>query len=232
MKNRLYLTGTLLLALLVAVWAIRAEVKEEEVPKMLVEPVFPKPFFRSGPWQCDLPNLERPSPDSVIKKFLVPHGTQLVSLGKPVRTSVAPIEDSNPGMLTDGDMSSGDGTILVLPPGPQWVQVDLGETLRVEKIHLWHDQRRSRNDVYRDVVVELSQKEDFSGDSRGIFNADLKNVHGRGSGEDPAYIETNHGRVIDAASWPARYVRVWGSGSYNDGHHRYAELHVYAREMP
>ncbi len=230
-KWPLTLALPLIVALLAFLLAKRSgpEDKKATEPMIWVEPLFPKVFFHSGPWHCDLPNLEKPNPNSVIKKFLVPLGTKLVSLGKPVRTSVDPIESSSPGLLTNGDMSSEDGTILVLPPGPQWVQVDLGKSMRIEKVHLWHDHRRV--DVYRDVVVELSQREDFSEETRVIFNADLKNVHGRGEGSDPAYIATNHGRVFDAGGWAARYVRVWGSGSYNHGFHRYAELQVYARDL-
>jgi hypothetical protein len=188
-------------------------------------------MFRSGPWHCDLPNLETPGAGTVVKSFQVPNGTKLVSHGMRVTASAKPIEDSLLSFITDGDLDSATDAILVLPPGQQWVQVDLGKSMRIEKVHLWHDQRRSRNDVYRDVVVELGQDAGFSDIGQIIFNADYRNVHGRGQGPDPAYIETNFGRLMDGGSHAARFVRIWGSGSYNDGFHRYVEVQVYARAV-
>ena len=192
-----------------------------------IEPVFPKPLFQSGPFVCDLPNLEKPSLETVVKRFQVPKGTQVVSMGKPVTTSAPAIEGSSPSMLTDGDPSSGEGNVLVLPKGTQWVQVDLLAPYSIQKLHLWHDQGSPHCDAYRDLIIQVSNDPDFKDKVTTLFNADFSGSMGFGKGIDPAYVETNHGRVINGRSVVGRYVRVRGSGSYNNGLNRYVELTVY-----
>ena len=50
---------------------------------------------------------------------------------------------------------------------------------------------------------------------------------GMGKGGDPAYVETNHGRVIDAKGIKARYVRLWSNGNTSNDMNHYCEVQVY-----
>ncbi len=43
-----------------------------------------------------------------------------------------------------------------------------------------------------------------------------------------AYIETNHGRVIDAKGTKARYVRLWSNGNTASDMNHYCEVQVFA----
>lgn len=194
-----------------------------------IRPVFPKPFFASGPFAANLPNLEAPGKAAPVLEFAVPAGTALVSENLPVTASVKPVQ-GRLGMVTDGDLSSYPDALVALPGGGQWIQLDLGRPQAVQKIHLWH--AHNRTDVYLDLVVQLSEDPEFKSGVTTLYNADADNSLGLGAGTDPAYLETNHGRVIDGRGTVARHVRVWGSGSYRDGQLRFAELQVYASPPP
>lgn len=194
-----------------------------------IRPVFPKPFFASGPFAANLPNLEAPGKAAPVLEFAVPAGTTLVSENLPVTASAKPLQ-GRLGMVTDGDLSSYPDALVALPGGGQWIQLDLGRPLAVQKIHLWH--AHNRTDVYLDLVVQLSEDPEFKTGVITLHNADADNSLGLGAGADPAYLETNHGRVIDGRGAVARHVRVWGSGSYRDGQLRFAEVQVYASPPP
>ncbi len=90
-----------------------------------ITPEFPKAMFIGTPVPAELPNLEKPDPDKVVKSFKVPKGTTLISKGKPVTSSdPAPIIGELE-LVTDGDPDGADGSFVELAPGHQWVQIDL-----------------------------------------------------------------------------------------------------------
>jgi hypothetical protein len=60
-----------------------------------------------------------------------------------------------------------------------------------------------------------------------IFNNDMNNELGLGAGKDPAYIETNEGRIFDAKGTVARYVRLYSSGNTTSEMNHYVEVEVY-----
>ncbi len=229
MKWKLIVPPLMLLALVVGLVMVQTS-GETVKPLILIKPVFPKPFFTSGPFACNLPQLEKADASKVIKQFYVPAGTSMVSVGKAVTASVAPLEGSALAFLTDGDNSSDRDTVLVLPQGKQWVQIDLGQSKKVQKIHVWHSQSQFP-DAYLDLVIQVSDDATFREKVVTLFNADFDGSLGLGKGGDPAYVETNHGRVIDGGGARARYVRLWSAGSYNDGFIRFAEVAVYASPM-
>jgi hypothetical protein len=229
MKWKLIFPPLMLLALVAGL--VMTQTSGEAVkPQILIKPMFPKPVFMSGPWACNLPHLEKSDVSKVIKQFYVPAGTSMVSVGKAVTASAAPLEGSALTFLTDGDNSSDRGTVLVLPPGKQWVQIDLGQSMKVQKIHLWHAQSQLA-DAYLDLVVQVSEEAAFRENVVTLFNADFDGSLGFGKGSDPAYVETNHGRVIDGGGARARYVRLWSAGSFNNGSIRFAEVAVYASPL-
>lgn len=229
MKWKLIVPPLMLLALVVLL--VMVQTREEEMKQpILIKPVFPKPVFMSGPWACNLPHLEKADTSNVIKQFYVPAGTSMVSVGKAVTASAIPLEGSSLAFLTDGDNSSDRGTVLVLPQGKQWVQIDLGQSMKVQKIHLWHAQSQ-RADAYLDLVIQVSEEAAFRENVVTLFNADFDGSLGLGKGSDPAYVETNHGRVIEGGGVRARHVRLWSAGSYNNGFIRFAEAAVYASPL-
>ncbi len=83
--------------------------------------------------------------------------------------------------------------------------------------------------AYRDVVIECSPDESFSSGRVVVFNNDHDNSLGLGAGDDPAYKETNHGRIIDVGGVDARYVRLHSNGNTTDELNHYTEVEIYGR---
>ncbi|MDZ4288341.1 MAG: discoidin domain-containing protein [Prosthecobacter sp.] len=186
---------------------------------------FPKPMFIGTPVPAKLPNLEQPDPTKIIKSFMAPKGTVNVAKGKPVTSSdPAPIIGDLP-LVTDGDPDGSDGCFVELAPGPQWVQIDLGAPTTISKIAVWHYHKQAQ--AYVDVVVQVSDDKEFKTGVITLFNSDHDDTLKMGAGADPAYIETNHGRVIDGKSTKAQYVRLTSNGNTSNEMNHYCEVAVY-----
>lgn len=186
---------------------------------------FPKPMFIGTPVPAKLPNLEQPDPSKIIKSFMAPAGTVNVALNKPVTSSdPAPIIGELE-LVTDGDPDGSDGCFVELAPGPQWVQIDLEESTTLNKIAMWHYHKQAQ--AYVAVVVQVSDDAEFKNGVTTLFNSDIDNVHGFGAGKDPAYIETNHGRVVDAKGTKARYIRLYSNGNTSNEMNHYCEVQVF-----
>jgi len=214
-----------LLIALIALSSICAVRAEEMVPLKLD---FPKPLFVGTPRPIKVSNLE-PAQVGTPPPFMVPAGTALLSLNKPVTSS-----DSSPVIgeltfVTDGDKSGIEGSYVELGPGLQWVQVDLGAPARLAAIAVWHFHAEPR--VYHAVVVQLSNDPDFKAGVTTVFNNDDTNADGLGKGSDYSYVETYRGRVIDAKGTVARYVRLYSNGSTSDELNHYTEVEVYGRPV-
>ena len=190
-----------------------------------IVPEFPKPMFIGTPVPAALPNLEKPDPDKVVKELKVPKGTVLVSKGKPVTSSdPAPIIGDLP-LVTDGDPDGADGSFVELAPGPQWVQIDLEKPTAIQKILMWHYHKQAQ--AYVDVIVQISDDAEFKTGVTTVFNSDHDNTLTLGEGKDPAYIETNHGRVIEGKGTKGRYVRLYSNGNTSNEMNHYCEVFVY-----
>jgi hypothetical protein len=190
-----------------------------------IVPEFPKPMFIGTPVPAELPNLEKPDPDKVVKVLKVPKGTVLLSKGKPVTSSdPAPIIGDLP-LVTDGDPDGADGSFVELAPGQQWVQIDLEKPAAIQKILMWHYHKQAQ--AYVDVVVQISDDAEFKTGVTTVFNSDHDNTLTLGEGKDPAYIETNHGRVVDGKGTKGRYVRLYSNGNTSNEMNHYCEVSVY-----
>ena len=188
-------------------------------------PEFPKPMFIGTPVPAELPNLEKPDPDKVVKELKVPKGTTLISKDKPVTSSdPAPIIGELT-LVTDGDPDGADGSFVELAPGQQWVQIDLEKPSTIHKILMWHYHKQAQ--AYVDVVVQISDDPEFKTGVTTVFNSDHDNTLGLGEGKDPAYIETNHGRVIEGKGTKGRYVRLYSNGNTSNEMNHYCEVSVY-----
>lgn len=190
-----------------------------------IKPEFPKPMFIGTPVPAELPNLETPDPSKVVKSFMAPKGTVNLAKGKTVTSSdPAPIiGDLN--LVTDGDADGADGSFVELAPGPQWVQIDLGQEASIYKILVWHYHKQAQ--AYVDVVVQVSDDPEFKNGVTTLYNADHDNSLNMGAGQDKAYIETNHGRLIDGKGTKARYVRLYSNGNTSNEMNHYCEVQVY-----
>jgi len=231
MKNTLHILTGLALVLTLASCGKKEETKAAAAPAApagdLVEIAleFPKPMFIGTPVPAELPNLEKADPSKVVKTIMVPKGTTNLAKGKTVTSSDSAPIIGELSLVTDGDADGADGSFVELMPGKQWVQIDLGAASNVYKIAMWHYHKQAQ--AYIDVEVQVSDDPDFKAGVTTLFNSDHDDTSGMGKGTDPAYVETNHGRVIDAKGIKARYVRLWSNGNTSNDMNHYCEVQVY-----
>jgi len=161
------------------------------------------------------------------KPYFAPKGTTVVSRGKAVTASTAPTV----GELTeivDGDKEFGKTSLVELPAGTQWVQIDLGATCDLYAILLWHFHEGAR--VYFDVIGQVSDDPEFKTGVSTIFNNDFDNSSGLGQGEDNEYIDNSDGRLIDAKGFKGRYIRFYSRGNSDNDFNNYVEIEVWGKK--
>jgi hypothetical protein len=186
----------------------------------------PRPLFVGTPRPLQIPNLEPPR-QGPRPPFLVPPGTVLLSKGRPVTSSDPLPVIGELSFVTDGKKTGTDGTFVELGPGVQWVQIDLGAVAQLNAIVVWHFHAQAR--VYHDVVVRVADDAGFTKNVRTLFDNDHDNSSKLGAGPDPAYVETNEGRIIDGKGVAARYVRLYSNGNTTDELNHYVEVEVYGQ---
>lgn len=185
----------------------------------------PKPLFIAPP-VLDLPNIEITDPSKWIKSFKALKGTVNVAKGKKVTSSDAAPIIGDLTLITDGDADGSDGSFVELMPGKQWVQIDLEATHTLQKVAVWHYHKAAH--AYLDVVIQVSDDPEFNTGVTTLWNSDHDNTSGLGKGKDPAYIETNYGRIIEGKAAKARYVRLLSNGNSANEMNHYIEVQVFA----
>ncbi|MFN0130145.1 MAG: discoidin domain-containing protein [Verrucomicrobiales bacterium] len=216
--HRPHLGWAATIVLLAAAPATLADTAKEDLKVQ-----FPKAQFVGTPIPATgIKNLDKSG--KPILTLSVAKGTVLLSKEKEVTSSETTPSIGDFSLVTDGDKDGADGSFVELGPGQQWVQIDLGAPTEISAIALWHFHKQAR--VYRDVVIELSDDPEFK-TSTIIFNNDDDNSLGKGAGKDPAYVETNHGRLMSGKQTKAQYIRAWSNGNNVDDLNHYVELEVY-----
>jgi hypothetical protein len=196
----------------------------QEAGKEELKLTLPKPMFVGTPTNIKSPNLEVVT-GKPRGPFLVPAGTKLLSLNRPITASDMQPVIGELNMVTDGEKEGGDGFFVELGPGKQYVQVDLGASHPLYAILVWHFHSQAR--VYRDVVVQVSDDKDFLKGVTTVFNNDHDNSSGLGLGRDKEYIETSEGRLIDPKGAKGRYVRLYSNGNTTNDLNHVVEVEVY-----
>lgn len=195
--------------------------------KVPLTTTFPPPLTVGTPVPIKLPNLEALDPNKK-QDLMVPAGTANLALKKPVKSS-----DSDPllgtlDMITDGIKNADEGNYVELASGKQWVQIDLGSKADISAVWVWHYHSQAR--AYKGVVVQVSDDPDFIDGVKTIFNNDVDNSNGLGAGKDPAYIETNKGRLMPAKEpVQGRYVRLYSNGNSSNPSNHYIEVEVWGK---
>jgi hypothetical protein len=185
----------------------------------------PKPQFTGTPPEFELTENIEPLSEKPRPVFLAPSGVCNVAYGRKVILS-----DKNPtageaGMVTDGDKEATDASYVQMHRGLQWAQVDLGGKTEIFAIVVWHS--HTAQQVYHDVVVQVSDNPDFVEGVQTVYHNDYDNSSGLGIGTDKEYFETFEGRLIDAKGISGRYVRCYSKGSTYSALNRYTEVEVY-----
>ncbi|GEM_PF-983066 len=130
----------------------------------------------------------------------------------------------NLSLATDGAAASGSYADSGTNSGLQWIQLDMGSSLEIGKITLWHYFGDTRK--YHDVIVQLSDDPTFQNGVTMVYNNDSDNSAGFGQGADQEYSETNSGKAITFNEAKARYVRLYSNGSTVNSYNHYSEIDV------
>ncbi len=187
----------------------------------------PKPVFLGTPKHAPAGTTVDMAGPRKRKPIMVPAGTKNVAADLDASSSEAEPIIGELELITDGDKEATDGSYIELGPGLQHVQIDLGKACRLEIIVLWHYHGDPR--VYHDVVVQVSDDEDFISGVKTLFNNDRDNSSGLGVGRDREYFETYQGKLVKAKGVTARFVRLFSQGNTTDEMNRYTEVEVYGR---
>lgn len=196
---------------------------EAESGMVLLEIEYPEAQFQGTPVPVQLPNLERPGTPPI--EVMIPEDAVNLALNKPVTASddfpiIGELEQ-----ITNGIKEGDEGSYVELMPGKQWVQIDLEQEAEIYAVVVWHFHSQAR--AYHDVIVQISNDPEFMSGVTTIFNNDHDNSSGMGIGTDPAYIETNHGRIIDGQRTVGRYVRLYSNGNTANDMNHYVEVEVH-----
>lgn len=222
MLSRWIMLGVAVLCSLVGVAAVAEDNKPIEELKIDL----PKAMFVGTPKDIKSSRLD-PNTGKDRPPFMVPAGTVKLSEGKPVTVSDGEPVIGESEMVTDGDKEAADGSFIEFGPGPQWVQVDLGQSCELHAILIWH--YHSQALVYRDVIAQVSDNPDFVTGVTTLFNNDYDNTSKLGVGSDYEYIETREGRLIEAKGVMARYVRLYSNGNTSNDMNHMIEVEVFGR---
>ena len=193
-----------------------------DADKAPIEIELPEPFFGGTPLDYWGPNLE-PQDYRDRPPFMAPKGATNVALNKPVTSSVPPVHGELK-QITDGDKHYARTSLVEIPGGVQWVQVDLEKECDIYAILVWHFHEGNR--VYFDMVMQVSNDPEFTKDVKTVYNNDHDNSSGLGVGEDKEFIESYKGRLVDTKGVKARYVRLYGNGNTADDFNE-VEIEVY-----
>ena len=186
----------------------------------------PRAMFEGTPQPLRVPHWEKPLGKD-RPPFLAPVGTKNVAFEKPVSsTDDLPIYGELE-MITDGDKEAADGSYVELGPFKQSVTIDLEAEYDIYAIVFWHYHKQAV--VYFDVVVQVASVPDFITGVTTLFNNDIDNSYGLGVGKDMHYTETNEGKLIDARSTRARYVRLYSYGNTSNDLNHYIEVEVFGK---
>ena len=185
----------------------------------------PRPAFKGTPKHIPAgTRLEAPA-KGPRPPFMAPKGCTNLALDKAVSASDEEPIIGEAELITDGGKEAREGEYVEFGPGAQWVQIDLEKECTLHAIVLWHYHGSAR--VYHDVVIQVSNDEDFVTGVKTLFNNDHDNSAGLGVGRDKEFWETYQGKLVDAKGAKGRYVRLTSNGSTADDQNHYTEVEVF-----
>ena len=204
--------------ILLAVSVFAAEMVE-------LKPEYPKPRAK-GTEVPKTPNLEASRKKGTAPALIkIPKGCKNVAAEKFVSSSDEDPIEGDLDMITDEDAEASE--FVQLKEGLQWVQIDLEKSYELHAVHMWHYHQQPR--VYYDVIIQVSDDEDFIKGVTTVFNNDHDNSAGMGRGTDKNYIEEYYGKSIKINAVKGRYVRFYSKGSTGDKSNHYIEIQVYGK---
>ena len=218
-----FVLATVLVCLPLQVSAEDGAAAPENAHLVPIEIELPEAFTGGTPVDYWGPTLE-PEDYRDPPPFLAPEGVSNVAAGKPVTSSKPPLHGELK-QVNDGDKHYARSSLVELPEGLQWVQIDLGKEHDIYAVAVWHFHEGKQ--VYFDIVARVSNDKEFKDGVITVYNNDHDNSSGLGVGKDNEYIETNRGRLIDAKGVSGRYLRLYSNGNTGNEFNHYVEVEVY-----
>ena len=193
---------------------------------MKLKPEYPEKLVKGTEVPKSIPNLEKSRPKGQEPKLLeIPKGCKNLAEDKEVTSSDEDPSVGDLDMITDSDA---DGSEYVqLKKGLQWVQLDLEDSKKLYGAHVWHYHSQPR--VYNDIIIQISDDEDFIEGVKTVFNNDHDNSSGLGKGTDKNYIEEYYGKSFDLKGTKGQYIRFYSQGNSADKSNHYIEIQVYGK---
>jgi hypothetical protein len=133
----------------------------------------------------------------------------------------------DPNVMVDG-IKNDTAAFVGNGDGLKWLQIDLGRSYDINRVNIWHYFGDGR--TYHDVIVQVSNTEDFSSGVTTVFNNDKDDTAGIGMGNENEYAETEDGKSIPFDTVNARYVRLYSNGSNANEYNHYVEVEVWTAE--
>ena len=197
--------------------------------KVAIKFELPPPHSSGTPKEIKSDNLEPdPGPGKLRPPIMVEpeYAKKLTTENTKVTTSEEAVTGDN-DYVVDGDKTPDATSMLQLPGGLQWVQLDLGAEHTVSAVCVWHDQGDER--VYKAVIVQISNDANFVDGVTTIFNNDHDNTAKLGKGKDKECRDRNDWRPMDAKLSKGRYVRCYSNGSTSEPVNNYIEIEVFGK---
>lgn len=187
----------------------------------------PPPAFKGTPKDIQLSDYVEPLSDKPRPPMMVPAGLKNIAQGAKVTSSDKNATAEALAKVTDGDKDASEQSIIYMRKGTQYLQLDFGAAQEMFAVVIWHAHNSAK--VYHDVIVQVSDDQDFLKDVKTIFNNDQDNSSGLGVGKDREFFETHEGKLIDAKGAKGRYMRVYSKGSTESALNEYTEIEVHGR---
>jgi hypothetical protein len=216
--------GSAVAGLLLAQSAAAADSSGDKVPLNIK---LPSPAFKGTPKDIQLSAYVEPLSDKPRPPMMVPAGLKNIAPGAKLTCSDKNATADALAKVVDGDKEASEQSIIYLRKGTQWIQMDFGGPQEIFAVCIWHAHNSAK--VYRDVIVQTADDQDFLQNVKTIFNNDQDNTSGLGVGTDREFFETHEGKLIDTKGITARYMRFYSKGSTESALNEYTEIEVYGR---
>jgi hypothetical protein len=199
-------------------------VAQDKVP---LDIKLPAPAFKGTPKDIQLSAYVEPLSDKPRPPMMVPAGLKNISPAAKVTASDKNATADALAKIADGDKEASEQSIIYLRKGTQYIQFDFGSPQEIFAVAIWHAHNSAK--VYHDVIVQVSDDQNFLEGVQTVFNNDQDNSSGLGVGTDREFFETHEGKLIDAKGVKGQFLRAYSKGSTESALNEYTEIKVYGR---
>jgi len=227
MKQRILLLVAAALSICCVTMRAAAEDNQGAEPLVPLTLKLPSPVFAGTPKSAPPGVRIEPASAKSPPPLMIPRDANNIAIGAKITSSDKHVTGALLSKLTDGDKEGEEDSIVQLRKGLQWVQFDLRKPCEVFAIAVWHAHDQAK--IFRSVIVQVADDQDFTENVRTVFNNDTDNTSGLGVGQDRQYFETFRGKVFDANRSRARYIRLYSNGSTDSVLNEYTEVEIYGR---